>query len=239
MGHILKKTAKDNIRRPASKLQEETNMGDKIDFKKRDKALYQPPRKPVLINVPEMNFLAVDGMGAPEGRDYQQAVQALYSLTFTIKMSKMGEEVPEDYFDYVVAPLEGFWWSELGSNFMKSGRDRWQWTSLIRQPEFVTPALFAWAQRQCRMKKPEISVERVRFVSLTEELCVQMMHIGPYSQEENTLSQIYRFMEENGLRYATDPGRHHHEIYLSNPQRTADHARLKTVLRVPVERSEG
>lgn len=206
----------------------------KMDYKKEYKDLYLPKRKPSVIDVPAIGFIMVDGKGAPEGDEYKSAMQALYSLSFTIKMSKMSGTQPEGYFEYVVPPLEGLWYGTKGA-FEQNKRDEWLWTSMIRQPEFVTEEVFAWAQRQSREKKPEVDVTKARFEVFEEGLCVQMMHIGPYSTEPETIAQIHQYIEENGLRDMTGNVRKHHEIYLGDPRRTAPE-KLKTVLRLPVER---
>ena len=142
-----------------------------------------------MIDVPAIGFIMVDGKGAPEGDEYKSAMQALYSLSFTIKMSKMSGTQPEGYFEYVVPPLEGLWYGTKRA-FEQNKRDEWLWTSMIRQPEFVTEEVFAWAQRQSREKKPEVDVTKARFEVFEEGLCVQMMHIGPYSTEPETIAQI-------------------------------------------------
>lgn len=207
---------------------------EKLDYKKEYKDLYLPKTKPVLIDVPAMNFIMVDGKGAPEGEEYPQAMQALYSLSFTIKMSKMGGMQPDGYFEYVVPPLEGLWYGDKGS-FEQNDRDVWLWTSMIRQPEFVTQEVFDWAVAQCRAKKPDVDVSKARFETFTEGLCVQMMHIGPYSEEPTTIGALHRFMEENGLKNMTGNIRKHHEIYLGDPRRVSPE-KLRTVLRLPVEK---
>ncbi|WP_066645472.1 GyrI-like domain-containing protein [Christensenella timonensis] len=205
---------------------------EKLDYKKEYKDLYLPKAKPMLIEVPAMNFIMVDGKGAPEGEEYPQAMQALYSLSFTIKMSKMGGKQPDGYFEYVVPPLEGLWYGDKGS-FEQNDRDAWLWTSMIRQPEFVTQEVFDWAVAQCRAKKPDTDVSKARFETFTEGLCVQMMHIGPYAKEPVTIEAMHRFMDDSGLDNMTGNVRKHHEIYLSDPRRVAPE-RLKTVLRLPV-----
>lgn len=205
---------------------------EKLDYKKEYKDLYLPKAKPMLIEVPAMNFIMVDGKGAPEGEEYPQAMQALYSLSFTIKMSKMGGKQPDGYFEYVVPPLEGLWYGDKGS-FEQNDRDAWLWTSMIRQPEFVTQEVFDWAVAQCRAKKPDTDVSKARFETFTEGLCVQMMHIGPYAKEPVTIEAMHRFMDDSDLDNMTGNVRKHHEIYLSDPRRVAPE-RLKTVLRLPV-----
>jgi hypothetical protein len=206
----------------------------KIDFKKDYKDLYLPKTKPMLIDVPEMKFIMVDGTGDPNSEDYQQAVGILYALTFTIKMSKMSGKQPPGYYEYVVPPLEGLWWVSGGA-FSFDQRDNWLWTSMIRQPEFVTPAVFDWAVEECGRKKPELELTRARFLSFTEGLCVQVLHVGPYADESCSVELMKALMVENSLIDETGSERKHHEIYLSDPRKTAQE-KLKTVLRHPVAR---
>ena len=205
----------------------------KMDFKKVDRDLYLPKQSPMRIDVPTMTMLMVDGQGEPGGTAYQAAIQALYSLTFTIKMSKMEGEQPEGYFEYVVPPLEGLWWSEGGALDWQAPRQTWRWTSMIRQPDFVTEQVFAWACARCKVKKPDVDISGVRLSRWTEGCCVQMMHVGPYATEQHSIEQMHQWMEENGYVDASGLTRKHHEIYLSDPRRTAPE-RLRTVLRLPV-----
>lgn len=207
-------------------------MSKKVDFKKDYKDLYLPKNKPALIDVPPMNFIMFDGAGDPNCEEYQQAVGALYALTYTIKMSKMKGDQPPGYYEYVVPPLEGLWWISGGA-FSFIERNNWLWTSMIRQPEFVTPAVFAWARKECHRKKPELDLSKARFETFSEGLCVQIMHIGPYSDEPISIELLKAFMEKNGLVDQTGSERKHHEIYLSDPRKTAPE-KLKTVLRLPV-----
>jgi hypothetical protein len=207
-------------------------MSKKVDYKKDYKDLYLPKTKPMLIDVPPMNFIMIDGAGDPNQIEYQQAVGTLYALAFTIKMSKMSGNQPQGYFEYVVPPLEGLWWIS-GGDFTFDKRDNWLWTSMIRQPEFVTPAVFNRAVEECHLKKPELDLSKARFETFTEGLCVQIMHIGPYSDEPRSLALLKDFTKENGLVDQTGSERKHHEIYLSDPRKTAPE-KLKTVLRLPV-----
>ena len=207
-------------------------MSKKVDFKKDYKDLYLPKTSPMLIDVPPMNFIKIDGAGDPNQEEYRQAIGALYALTFTIKMSKMSGNQPPGYYEYVVPPLEGLWWISGGA-FSFDERDNWLWTSMIRQPEFITPAVFAWATEECQRKKPELDLTKARFESFSEGLCVQIMHIGPYSDEPRSVSLLEAFIEANGLVDQTGSERKHHEIYLSDPRKTAPE-KLKTVLRHPV-----
>ena len=199
----------------------------KMDYKKEYKDLYMPGKKPGRITVPEIAFIMVDGAGAPESPCYQNAVGVLYALSFGIKMQKMKDRPPEGYFEYVVPPLEGLWWG------VSDNRDDWQWTSMIRQPEFVTPELYEAVLLESREKKPELDFETVRFQRFDEGDCVQIMHIGPYADEGRSFDELAAFMEAECL--ARRPGweQKHHEIYLSDPRR-AKPERLKTVLRMPI-----
>lgn len=209
-------------------------MAEKFDYKKEYRDLYLPGKKPALVEVPAMRFIMVDGSGEPQGADYQSAMQILYGLSFTIKMSKKSGAAPGGYFEYVVPPLEGLWWSP-GGQLDLDAREGWRWTSMIRQPDFVTEEIFSRAVEDCRVKKPEIDVSRARFEVFTEGLCVQMMHLGPYSGEAATMDSIHAYLAENGLRDVSGTERKHHEIYLSDPRRTTPD-RMKTVIRLPVVR---
>lgn len=206
----------------------------KIDYKKEYKDLYLPKQNPVLIDVPAMNFIMVNGKGSPQSAEYQAAIQTLYTLTFTIKMSKMSGQQPEDYFEYVVPPLEGLWWIEGGA-FDMNEKSEWLWTSMIRQPEFVTPNVFEWAVSECKRKKTEVNVSSASFVTFTEGLSVQLMHIGPYSAEPESLAKIDDYIENNNLINDVGIVRKHHEIYLSDPRKVLPE-KIKTVLRIPVSR---
>ncbi|MFD1178500.1 GyrI-like domain-containing protein [Paenibacillus puldeungensis] len=207
---------------------------DKLDFKKKYKDLYLPKGEPELIQVPKMNFIVVAGEGAPESESYQNAVQILYSLTYTIKMSKMSGSQPEGYIEYVVPPLEGLWDSAAGVGY-DPNRDQWRWTSMIRQPDFVTQSVFEWACKQAAKKKPELDFNRARLTTYDEGLCVQMMHTGPYSRELGSIDRMQQFIAENGLIDCCGTDRKHHEVYLKDPRKTAPE-KLKTVLRHPVSK---
>lgn len=216
---------------------------EKIDYKKVYPDLYQPKQTPMRIRIPRMTFLAVDGKGDPNRKDgeYQQAMEILYGLSFTIKMSYKSHQEPEGYFQYVVPPLEGLWWGvePEGESFFRGDKSHFQWTALIRQPDFVTPDVFCWAKETLSKKKPELPLEKARLISWEEGLCVQAMHVGPYDTEPETLKKIKDFLEEEGLREDHDAVlpdgsvRRHHELYLGDPRRTKPE-NLKTVLRIPV-----
>lgn len=196
-------------------------MSEKIDFKKRDKKYYIPPTKPEVIDVPEMNFLMVDGAGDPNGAAFQNAIEALYALSYTIKMSPKAGQSFEGYYDYGVAPLEGLW--DGGA-----AREDWTWTAMIRQPEFVTGEVFAWALEKAASKKPGIDFSGVRLEKWTEDKSVQMMHIGPFATEQDSFDKMNEFRAKNGLELLGNV--HHHELYLSDPRKVPSE-KLRTVLR--------
>ena len=209
---------------------------EKLDYKKAYKDLYLPKKKPSVIEVPEMTFIQVKGKGNPNtSESYKKAMEILYGLSFTIKMSKMSGREPEGYFEYVVPPLEGLWWVEDeafdGKNI--SDKDKFCWISMIRQPEFVTPDVFEWAKKELQKKKPEIDFTDTELVTCTEGLCCQVMHIGPYDEEPETIEKLERFIEEEGYASDLSKSRLHHEIYLGDPRRTKP-GNLKTVIRHPI-----
>lgn len=210
---------------------------DKLDYKKEYKDLYQPPSKPMMIDVPEMNFIAVDGSGDPNVcPEYKEAIEILYGLSFTIKMSKMNGTQPEGYFEYVVPPLEGLWYAD-GVDFdglNVTDKSKFRWISMIRQPEFVTEQVFEKAKDALSAKKPQLDLNKARFMRMTEGLCVQIMHKGSYDDEPRSIEKMRKFVAENGYSEDFSGGRMHHEIYLSDPRRCAPE-RLKTVIRHPVK----
>lgn len=208
---------------------------EKLDFKKAYKDLYLPKTEPMVLEVPPMSFIMVDGKGNPNEKmgNYQRAVELLYALSYTIKMSKMGKSVPEGYFEYVVPPLEGLWWFENGASFDFTQKEQFCWTVMIRQPDFVTDAVFSWAFAEVKEKK-QLDVSSARFQSFTEGLCVQCMHIGPYDKEPETVAKMMHFIAINALENDIGSARHHHELYLSDPRKTSP-AKCKTVLRYPVK----
>ena len=205
-----------------------------IDYKKTEKDLYQPKTTPSIIDVPEMTFIAVDGKGDPNTSEaYKTAMEILYGLSYSIKMSKMGGSAPEGYFDYVVPPLEGFWWVSNGGKVECSNKDSFYWTSMIRQPEFVTAKVFEDAKSAFLKKKPGFDLSTVRFVKIAEGLCVQVMHIGSYDDEPATIAAMERYVIENGCAIDINSARRHHEIYISDPRKIAPE-KLKTIIRLPV-----
>ncbi|RHV37890.1 transcriptional regulator [Ruminococcus sp. OM05-10BH] len=206
-----------------------------FDYKKEYKEFYLPPRKPQIVEVPEMNFLVVRGMGDPneEEGDYKAAIGLLYSIAYTIKMSKMGKHRIEGYFDYVVPPLEGFWWQDGVQGVDYTRKDQFQWISLIRLPEFVTREEFDWAIQEASVKK-QMDFSKVEFFTYHEGLCVQCMHIGPYDNEPVTVREMERYAKEQGYELDFSDQRYHHEIYLSDVRKCKPE-NLKTVIRQPIK----
>ena len=205
-----------------------------FDFKKEYKEFYLPPVTPTLVDVPPANYIAVRGMGNPndEGSEYKDSIGLLYGIAFTIKMSKKGGRQIEGYFDYVVPPLEGLWWSENGE-VNNAHKEAFHFISMIRLPEFVTRADFDWAVAEATRKK-KTDFSKVEFFHYEEGRCVQCMHIGPFDSEPITIGKMKAFAEQQGLSIAIDDVRRHHEIYLSDTRKTAAD-KLKTVIRYPVK----
>lgn len=215
-----------------------------IDYKKAQKDLYQPKTTPSVIDVPEMLFLMIDGKGDPNtSADYADAIAVLYGLSYSIKMSKMGGNQPRGYFEYVVPPLEGLWSLDDEGLFKGAGeaipdKSKLVWTSMIRQPEFVTPEVFEATKVALAKKKPQLDTSLVRLERFTEGHCAQVMHIGPYDDEPATIAMLTKFISENGYTEDMSASRRHHEIYLGDPRRTAPE-KLKTVIRHPIRPRAG
>mgnify|MGYP005983757191 CR=1 FL=1 len=213
-------------------------MADKRDYKKEYRDLYQPGKRPSLVDVPPIPMFLVDGAGDPSGAAYQAAMSALYAVTFTLKMSRLGPWQPEGYFDYVLPPLEGFWWTEEGGHDLLSvPRSTWRWTSALRAPEYATPQVLRWALEECARKKPGVDLSGVRLETVTEGLCVQCMHIGHYDDEPATVAAMEEYAKAQGYEADFGEGRFHHEIYLSDVRRCKPE-RMKTVIRHPTKRTE-
>lgn len=207
-----------------------------IDFKKTQKDLYLPKTAPDMVEVPEMRFIMVDGSGNPNtSEDYKTALELLYGLSYTIKMSKLSGSVPEGYFDYVVPPLEGLWWLSDNVAVDFSQKDKFCWTSMIRQPDFVTPQVIEAAKEALKKKKPALELSAVRLERWAEGICAQVMHVGSYDDEPATIERLERFIAESGYRTDLSDTRRHHEIYLNDPNKTAPD-KLKTVIRLPIIR---
>ena len=205
-----------------------------FDFKKEYKEFYMPAARPSIVTVLPMNYIAVRGEGDPNAEDgaYKQAIGLLYGIAFTIKMSKKGDHRIEGFFDYVVPPLEGFWWQDGVKWIDYARKDRFQWISVIRLPDFVTKKDFDWAVAEATRKK-KTDFSRAEFLTCDEGLCVQCLHIGSYDDEPATVEQMHRYMEELGYALDITEQRLHHEIYLSDVRKVAPE-KLKTVIRHPI-----
>lgn len=208
-----------------------------FDFKKEYKAFYLPKAKPSIITVPKMNYIAVRGHGDPnaEAGEYKQSIRLLYAIAFTIKMSKKGTHKLEGYFDFVVPPLEGFWWQN-GRNESIDYRDKssLNFISAIRLPEFVTKEEFNWAISEATSKKKR-DFSKVEYFTYDEGECVQCMHVGPYDDEPVTVSSMHSYMDAHGYQLDLQNPRYHHEIYLNDPRKCKPE-NLKTVIRHPIKK---
>jgi len=204
----------------------------KLDFKKDQKELYQPKISPSIVEVGEMTFLAVDGVGDPNtSAAYQEAIELLYGLSYTIKMGN------KDVLEYAVGPLEGFWSLADGAavDFTKPlPKDTFVWTAVIRQPDFVDDAVFEEAKIKLAKKKPHLDVTKARLMRLTEGLCVQSLHIGPFDDEPTTIAEMEAFALAQGYTLDLSDERRHHEIYMSDLRKVAPE-KLKTIIRHPIK----
>ena len=209
-----------------------------FDYKKEYKEFYMPPIEPTIVTVPPMNYIAVRGQGDPNDEDgeYKQAIGLLYGIAFTIKMSKKGNRQIEGYFDYVVPPLEGFWWQDGTNGIDYAHKENFKWISLIRLPDFVTKADFDWAVEQASKKK-KTDFSKAEFLSYDEGLCVQCMHIGSYDDEPATVETMHSFMQQQGYSLDISDKRFHHEIYLSDARKVSPD-KLKTVIRHPIRKEK-
>ena len=209
-----------------------------FDFKKEYKEFYMPKSKPEIVTVPKANYIAVRGKGDPndEGGAYQQAVGILYAVAYTLKMSYKTDYRIEGFFDYVVPPLEGFWWQDGVGGIDYSDKSTFNWISVIRLPDFVTQKDFDWATGEAEKKK-HLDCSKAEFLTIDEGLCVQIMHIGPFDDEPATVSMMNAYLLENGYENDFSGSRLHHEIYLSNARKVAPE-KWKTVIRHPIKRKE-
>ncbi len=207
-----------------------------FDYKKEYKEFYMPPKKPGIVEVPSMNYIAVRGNGNPndENGEYKESIGLLYGIAFTIKMSYKGDHKIDGYFEYVVPPLEGFWWQDGVDGIDYAHKENFSFISLIRLPDFVTKADFDWAVSEATKKK-KTDFSKVEFLTYNEGLCVQCMHIGPYDDEPATIEAMHECAEQNGYEVDITDTRYHHEIYLSDP-RKSDPSKLKTVVRHPIRK---
>ena len=212
-----------------------------FDYKKEYKEFYLPPAKPQLVHIPKMQYVAVRGKGNPndEAGEYKNALALLYAISYTIKMSKMGDRRIDGYFDYVVPPLEGFWWQEkdglIVPGFDYKDKSSFNWISLIRLPDFVKQKDFDWAKKVVSVKKG-LDCSRAELLVIEEGDCVQIMHKGSYDDEPVSIKIMDEFAESNNWTLDLSNTRLHHEIYLSDPRKTSVE-KLKTVIRHPVRKN--
>lgn len=209
-----------------------------FDFKKEYKEFYMPKSTPEIVTVPSANYIAVRGKGNPneEGGEYKAAVGILYAVAFTIKMSKLGDHRIDGYYDYVVPPLEGFWWQDGVDGIDYSDKSTFNWISIIRLPDFVTKSDFDWAVAAAEKKK-KIDCSKAEFLTVDEGLCVQILHIGAFDDEPATVALMNEFIKENGYENDITDKRLHHEIYLSDA-RKVEPARWRTVIRHPIKKKQ-
>ena len=209
-----------------------------FDFKKEYKEFYMPKNKPSIVTVPPMNYIAVRGQGDPNVPDgeYKASIGLLYGIAFTIKMSKLGSRKIDGYFDYVVPPLEGFWWQDGVQGIDYTHKENFRWISVIRLPDFVTRADFDWAVEEATRKK-KTDFSKAVFFSYNEGLCVQCMHLGSYDEEPATIDLMHAYMDAQGYELDITETRLHHEIYLSDARKVAPE-KLKTVIRHPIRIKE-
>ena len=210
-----------------------------FDFKKEMKEFYMPKNKPEIVTVPKANYIAVLGSGNPneEGGAYQQAISVLYAVAYTIKMSYKSDYQMEGFFEYVVPPLEGFWWQDGVSGVDYSDKSAFNWISVIRLPDFVKEKDFEWA-KEVAAKKKKLDCSSAELLTVDEGMCVQIMHMGTFDDEPGTVAIMDRFLAENGYENDMDKERLHHEIYISDPRKVAPE-KWKTVIRHPIKKGEG
>ncbi len=203
-------------------------MSKKIDLRKQLKPFYSSPKKPNIIDVPPGKFLTITGRGEPGGKAYQAALNALYSVAYTVKFDSKAAGK-----DFTVMALESLWWfDDPSASFDEVPREEWNWKSIMRQPGFITSKMVEEAKTKAKEKKGLEEIDRILFEEFDEGLSAQIMHIGPYSEEEETVAKLHRFIEENGYKMRG----HHHEIYMSDPRRAAPE-KWKTIIRQPVEKT--
>lgn len=209
---------------------------EKLDFKKVYKQFYMPKKSPSIIELPAFNYVAIEGKGNPNEQEgeYQEALQLLYAIVFTIKMSKMGKYKLDGYYEYVMPPLEGLWWMPGKEGIDYQNKQNFHFISMIVQPDFVDEQVFAWACDEVRKKKG-LDTSKAKFISMSEGCCVTCMHLGSYDDEPATLDKMHKFADEMGYEFDLSDERKHHEIYLSDP-RKGNPEKLKTVIRVPIRR---
>lgn len=207
-----------------------------FDFKKEYQEFYLPKLKSQIVTVPKASYVALRGKGDPneEGGAYKAAVSVLYAVAYTVKMSKMGDHRIDGYYDFVVPPLEGFWWQKGMNGVDYTNKALFHWISAIRLPDFVTKAEFGWAVSEATRKK-KLDCSAAEFLTIDEGLCVQCMHLGPFDDEPATVARMDEFLNDNGYENDFSETRLHHEIYLSDARKVAPE-KWKTVIRHPIRR---
>ena len=205
-----------------------------FDFKKEYKEYYRPKNKPEIINIPQFNFIAIRGKGNPneENGMYQQAISALYAVAYTLKMSYKTDYKIEGFYEYVVPPLEGFWWQEDEKDIDYLHKEKFHWISVIRLPDFISKKDFDWAVERVSIKK-KVDCSKVEFFTFEEGLCVQMMHQGSFDEEETAIKIMNQYLQEKGYRNDFNKSRLHHEIYLSDARKVVPE-KWQTVIRHPI-----
>lgn len=208
-----------------------------FDFKKEYKEFYMPKNKPEIVTVPKANYIAVRGKGNPNEIDgaYQKAISILYAVAYTLKMSYKTEHKIEGFFEYVVPPLEGFWWQDNVDGIDYADKAAFNWISVIRLPEFITQKDFEWAVETASEKK-KLDCSSAEFLTIDEGVCVQIMHIGAFDDEPQTVALMDEYVAQNGYENDITESRLHHEIYLSDARKVAPE-KWKTVIRHPIKRS--
>lgn len=207
-----------------------------FDFKKEYKEFYKPKNKPEIVEVPKANYIAVRGKGDPneEGGAYKQAISVLYAVAYTLRMSYKTDYKIEGFFEYVVPPLEGFWWQDNTEGLDYTDKSAFNWISVIRIPDFVTQRDFDWAV-ETAAKKKKLDCSSAEFMTIDEGLCVQIMHTGPFDDEHETVALMDEYVAQNGYMNDMNEGRLHHEIYMSDARKVAPE-KWKTVIRHPIKR---
>lgn len=208
-----------------------------FDFKKEYREFYMPKNKPEIVQIPKANYIAVRGKGDPneEGGAYKQAVGILYAVAYTLKMSHKSDHKIEGFFEYVVPPLEGFWWQENSDGIDYRNKETFHWISVIRLPDFITKEDFDWAVETATEKK-KMDCSKAEFYTVEEGLCVQIMHIGPFDDEPATVAIMDQYLADNGFENDMTATRLHHEIYLSDARKVVPE-KWKTVIRHPIKKS--
>jgi len=205
----------------------------KIEYKKHFKELYLPPDNPCIIDVPQMSFISIEGIGDPNKEGFAKDVEALYALSYAVKMSYKSKDVPNGYYEYTVFPLEGVW-DLADKNLPITNKDNYKYNIMIRQPDFLTDELFENFKAAVKSKKPGLNTDKAKFEIIKEGLCVQMMHTGSYDDEPKSFEIMKKFCEQNGYKRTKLT---HREIYISDPRKTAE-AKRKTVLRYKVSKTD-